>query len=517
MSIKYRDLREFVDALEAEGDLRRVAEPVSARLEMTAVCDAVLRVGGPALLFERPAGYKIPVLANLFGTTRRVALAMGAGAPAALRDIGVLLANLKEPEPPKGVRDAGRLLQMAKTVWTMRPVVASRPVCREVLIDGADVDLGLLPVQLCWPEDAGPLITWGLVITRGPQGLPTSRKRQNLGIYRQQVIGPRQVVMRWLAHRGGALDFAEFAAARPGQPFPMAVALGADPATLLGAVTPVPDTLSEYQFAGLLRGSRTEVCDCSVGDEGEMLQAPATAEFVLEGHIPTATPGFTGTSAAGVPIKEIGGYLYALEGPFGDHTGYYSLADDYPVLKVTAITHRRNAIYPCTIVGPPPMEDRYIGLATERLFLPLARLFVPEMIDYHLPAEGAFHNLALVRIKKRYPGHAFKVMHALWGLGQMMFTKCIVVVDEDVDVQNPGEVVWRALANIDPERDITFVKGPIDVLDHASPLPAFGSKMGVDATRKWPDEGFTREWPDVLKMPAEIKAKVDTLWKDLGL
>ena len=509
MSIKYRDLREFVDALEAEGDLRRVAEPVSVRLEMTAVCDAVLRVGGPALLFERPGGYKIPVLGNLFGTTRRVALAMGAGTPAALRDIGVLLANLKEPEPPKGVRDAGRLLQMAKTVWTMRPVVASRPVCREVVIDGTDVDLGLLPVQFCWPEDAGPLITWGLVITRGPQGLPTSRKRQNLGIYRQQVIGPRQVVMRWLAHRGGALDFAEFAAARPGQPFPMAVALGADPATLLGAVTPVPDTLSEYQFAGLLRGSRTEVCDCSVGDEGEMLQAPATAEFVLEGHIPTATPGHTGTSAAGVPIKEIGGYLYALEGPFGDHTGYYNEQDWFPVFEISRMTHRRDPIYHSTYTGKPPDEPAMLGVALNEVFVPILQKQFPEITDFYLPPEGCSYRLAIVSIKKRYPGHAKRVMFGVWSfLRQFMYTKFIVVTDDDVDIRDWHDVVWAITTRMDPVRDTVLVdRTPIDYLDFASPVSGLGGKMGLDATNKLPGE-TAREWGRPIQADAAVAARV---------
>ena len=338
--MKYDDLRAFMATLKAAGDLVEVAAPVSARLEMTAVSDFVLRSGGPALLFQQPLGYKIPVLTNLFGTAQRVAQAMGVDAVAELRDVGVLLANLKEPEPPKGVRDAGRLLQMGKALWTMRPAMTSSAPCREVTVDGPEVDLGTLPVQTCWPDDAGPLITWGLVITRGPQGGPGSRLRQNLGIYRQQVIGRNEVVMRWLAHRGGALDFREFAQARPGHPFPLVVALGADPATLLGAVTPVPDSLSEYQFAGLLRGSRTLVTDCAVGDAGVMLQAPATAEFVLEGHIPPAEPGFAGRSEHGVPVKEIGGYLHALEGPFGDHTGYYNEQDWFPVFRIARLTHR---------------------------------------------------------------------------------------------------------------------------------------------------------------------------------
>ena len=338
--MKYRDLRDFMAGLEKPGELRRVREPVSARLEMTAVSDFVLRAGGPALFFEQPVGYKFPVLANLFGTPRRVALGMGATEVNELREVGQLLARLKEPEPPKGLKDTGRLLQMAKAVWDMKPAVVRSPACQEVVLQGAEVDLGQLPVQTCWPGDVGPLITWGLVVTRGPQGGPNARARQNLGIYRQQVIARHQVIMRWLAHRGGALDFREFALARPGQPFPIAVALGADPATILGAVTPVPDTLSEYQFAGLLRGSRTEVADTRVGDAGVMLQVPASAEFVLEGHIPPAEPGWTGISEHGVALKEINGYLHALEGPFGDHTGYYNEQDWFPVFEITRLTHR---------------------------------------------------------------------------------------------------------------------------------------------------------------------------------
>ena len=381
---------------------------------MTAVGDFTLRRGGPALIFESPAGYKIPVLANLFGTTRRVALAMGATEVSELRDIGRLLADLKEPEPPKGLRDAGRLLQMAKTLWTMQPAVAARALCREVAVDGADVDLGALPVQTCWPEDAGPLITWGLVITRGPQGLPDSRRRQNLGIYRQQVIGRRQVVMRWLAHRGGALDFQEFARVYPGKPFPLAVALGADPATMLGAVTPVPDTLSEYQFAGLLRGSRTEVSDCSVGDAGVMLQAPATAEFVFEGHIPVAASGFSGRSELGVPLKEIDGHLHALEGPFGDHTGYYNEPDWFPVFEIDRMTHRRDPIYHSTYTGKPPDEPAILGVALNEVFVPILQKQFPEIVDFYLPPEGCSYRLAVVSIRKRYPGHAKRVMFGIW-------------------------------------------------------------------------------------------------------
>jgi len=517
MSMEYRDLRGFMSHLEASGELVRVADPVSARLEMTAVGDFVLRAGGPALLFERPVGYTIPVLANLFGTTRRVALAMGADDPGALRDIGVLLASLKEPEPPKGVRDAGRLLQMAKSVWTMRPAETSRAVCREVVVDAADIDLSRLPVQICWPDDAGPLITWGLVITRGPQGLPASRVRQNLGIYRQQVIGKRQVIMRWLAHRGGALDFREFARVRPGRPFPMAVALGADPATILGAVTPVPDTLSEYQFAGLLRGSRTEVSACAVGDEGVMLQAPATAEFVLEGHIPPAAAGFTGHSDAGVPTKEIGGYLHALEGPFGDHTGYYNEPDWFPVFELDRMTHRRDPIYHSTYTGKPPDEPAILGVALNEVFVPILQKQFPEITDFYLPPEGCSYRLAIVSIDKRYPGHAKRVMFGVWSfLRQFMYTKFIVVTDADVDIRDWHDVVWAITTRMDPVRDTVLVGStPIDSLDFASPVSGLGGKMGLDATNKWPGE-TAREWGRPIRHDPAVEARVADIVAAIG-
>ncbi|MDQ2780290.1 MAG: UbiD family decarboxylase, partial [Pseudomonadota bacterium] len=329
--MKYRDMRDFLDQLRRLDELRNLADPVSPRLELTAIGNRLLRAGGPAVLCEQVEGHTIPCLINLFGTTRRVALGMGADSLADLRNVGRVLASLKEPEPPKGLKDAGELLRMVKALWDMKPSVLRRAPCQGVVLQGDEIDLARLPVQTCWPGDAGPLITWGLVITRGPQGVATPRRRQNLGIYRQQVIGPREVIMRWLAHRGGALDFREFARVNPGRPFPIAVALGADPATILGAVTPVPDSLSEYQFAGLLRGSRTELVASGVGEEGWPLQVPASAEFVLEGHIPTAPAGFHGESAHGVRTREQGGYLHALEGPFGDHTGYYNEQDWFPV------------------------------------------------------------------------------------------------------------------------------------------------------------------------------------------
>ncbi len=507
--MKYRDLREFVDGLERLGELKRVAEPVSARLEMTAVSDSVLRAGGPALFFESPVGYKIPVLANLFGTPKRVALGMGATEVSELREVGQLLARLKEPEPPKGLKDTGRLLHMMKAVWDMKPASVRQAPCQETVLEGADIDLARLPVQTCWPGDAGPLITWGLVVTRGPQGGPKARSRQNLGIYRQQVIGPRQVIMRWLAHRGGALDFREFALAKPGQPFPIAVALGADPATILGAVTPVPDTLSEYQFAGLLRGSRTEVTDSAVGDAGVMLQVPASAEFVLEGRIPVAAPGWTGHSEHGVPMKEINGYLHALEGPFGDHTGYYNEQDWFPVLELTRITHRRDPIYHSTSTGKPPDEPAVLGVALNEVFVPILQKQFPEIVDFYLPPEGCSYRMAIISIRKAYPGHAKRVMFGLWSfLRQFMYTKFIVVTDDDVDIRRWDEVIWAITTRMDPVRDTTLVGNtPIDYLDFASPVSGLGGKMGLDATNKWPGE-TSREWGRSIRMDAAVEQRV---------
>ena len=507
--MKYRDLREFMTGLERLGELRRVAEPVSARLEMTAVSDFVLRAAGPALLFERPVGYKFPVLANLFGTPRRVAMGMGATEVSELREVGRLLASLKEPEPPKGLKDAGRLLQMAKALWDMKPALVRQAACQEVVLEGSEADLTQLPVQTCWPGDAGPLITWGLVVTRGPQGGPSARSRQNLGIYRQQVIGPRQVIMRWLAHRGGALDFREFALARPGQPFPMAVALGADPATILGAVTPVPDTLSEYQFAGLLRGSRTEVAETAVGDAGVMLQVPASAEFVLEGRIPVAEPGWVGCSEHGVPMKEIKGHLHALEGPFGDHTGYYNEQDWFPVFEITRITHRRDPIYHSTYTGKPPDEPAVLGVALNEVFVPILQKQFPEIVDFYLPPEGCSYRMAIISIRKAYPGHAKRVMFGLWSfLRQFMYTKFIVVTDDDVDIRRWDEVIWAITTRMDPLRDTTLVGNtPIDYLDFASPVSGLGGKMGLDATHKWPGE-TSREWGRVIRMDAAVEQRV---------
>ena len=510
--MKYRDLRDFVDQLERQGELRRTAEPLSPRLELTALGDRLLRVGGPAVLVERPIAHDMPCLINLFGTPKRVALGMGAASVEQLREVGELLAALKEPEPPRGLRDAGRLLEMVRAVWAMKPERVRRPACQQHEWRGDEVDLTRLPIQTCWPGDAGPLITWGLVITRGPQSVARPRARQNLGIYRQQLIGKRELVMRWLAHRGGALDFREFALANPGQPFPIAVALGADPATMLGAVTPVPDSLSEYQFAGLLRGSRTEVGDSEVG-EGELkLQVPASAEIVLEGHIPPAPAGYSGESEFGVRLAERGGYLHALEGPFGDHTGYYNEQDWFPVFRVARLTHRSDPIYHSTYTGKPPDEPAVLGVALNEVFVPILRKQFPEITDFYLPPEGCSYRLAVVSIKKAYAGHAKRVMFGLWSfLRQFMYTKFIVVTDDDVNIRDWKEVIWALTTRMDPVRDTTLVENtPIDYLDFASPVSGLGGKMGLDATNKWPGE-TSREWGRPIAMEREVQARVAAL------
>jgi len=514
--MKYKDLRDFVNGLAQRGELIRVAEEVSPRLEMTALSDRMLRAGGPALLFEKPQGSPMKALTNLFGTPGRVALGMGAATVHELRDVGRVLASLKEPEPPKGLKDASKLLQMVKALWDMKPEVLRRAPCQDQIWRGAEVDITRLPVQTCWPGDAGPLITWGLVVTRGPQGVARPRRRQNLGIYRQQVIGRSQVIMRWLAHRGGALDFLEFAQANPGQPFPIAVALGADPATILGAVTPVPDSLSEYQFAGLLRGSRTQVVHTDVGEGEWRLQVPASAEIVLEGVIPVVPKGYTGTSEHGIPLKEQGGYLYALEGPFGDHTGYYNEQDWFPVFQVHRMTHRYDPIYHSTYTGKPPDEPAVLGVALNEVFVPILQKQFPEIIDFYLPPEGCSYRMALISIHKRYPGHAKRVMFGLWSfLRQFMYTKFIVVTDADIDIRNWQEVVWAITTRMDPVRDTTLVDHtPIDYLDFASPVSGLGGKMGLDATHKWPGE-TSREWGRTITMDADVKGKMEVLFSQL--
>ena len=485
--MSYRDLREFLSQLESRGELKRISAEVSPRLEMTEIADRVLRAGGPALLFERPAGgHGMPVLANLFGTVQRVAAAMGMADAAALRDMGRLLAHLKEPEPPKGLQDLWD--RFVKQAINMAPRERSSAACQETVWEGSDVDLAKLPVQTCWPGDVAPLITWGLTVTRGP-----AKARQNLGIYRQQVLGPNRLIMRWLAHRGGALDFQDFRQASPRAAFPVAVALGADPATMLAAVTPIPDTLSEYQFAGLLRGARTELVKCL----GSELRVPASAEIVLEGSIGDET---------------------AEEGPFGDHTGYYNEAERFPVMQVERITLRRDAIYHSTYTGKPPDEPAILGMALNELFVPLLSRQFPEILDFYLPPEGCSYRLAIVRMKKQYPGHAKRVMFGIWSyLRQFMYTKLIVVCDEDIDIRDWKEVVWAISTRVDPDRDTTVVRNtPIDYLDFASPVSGLGSKMGIDATSKWPAE-TARRWGRPIVMDAAVRRRVDQLWPQLGL
>ena len=487
--MKYHDLRDFIAQLEKMGELKRVTVPVSTHLEMTEICDRVLRAQGPAVLFENVAGHQMPVLANLFGTPRRVALGMGEESVAALREVGKLLAYLKEPEPPKGLKDAWEKWPILKQVLTMSPKVLSSAPCQEVVWEGGDVDLTKLPIQHCWPGDVAPLITWGLVVTRGP-----NKTRQNLGIYRQQVLGPNKVIMRWLAHRGGALDYRDHCEKNPGQPFPVAVVIGADPATILGAVTPVPDSLSEYQFAGLLRGSKTELVKCLGSD----LQVPASAEIVLEGVI---HPGET-----------------ALEGPYGDHTGYYNEQDKFPVFTIQRITMRKNPIYHSTYTGKPPDEPAMLGVALNEVFVPLLQKQFPEIVDFYLPPEGCSYRMAVVSIKKQYAGHAKRVMFGVWSfLRQFMYTKFIIVVDDDIDTRDWKEVMWAITTRMDPVRDTLLVENtPIDYLDIASPVSGLGGKMGLDATNKWPGE-TQREWGTPIVMDAAVKAKVDAIWSKLGL
>ncbi|MCM2341183.1 4-hydroxy-3-polyprenylbenzoate decarboxylase [Rhodoferax sp.] len=492
----YRDLRDFINQLEQLGELKRVQPAVSPHLEMTALCDRTLRAGGPALLFERPTGHSIPVLGNLFGTTRRVALGMGVNDVGELRQFGHVLATLKEPEAPKGFKELIGMGSLVKTLWAMAPREMRSAPCQEIVWEGADVDLARLPIQHCWPGDVAPLITWGLVITKGPH-----KARQNLGIYRQQVLARNKVIMRWLPHRGGALDFRDHTQQNPGQPYPVCVALGADPATILGAVTPVPDSLSEYQFAGLLRGSRTEL----VKALGSELRVPAFAEIVLEGHI---NPDATHKS----------GFEHALEGPYGDHTGYYNEQAEFPVFTIDRITQRVDPIYHSTYTGKPPDEPAMLALALNELFVPLLQRQYPEITDFYLPPEGCSYRMAVVSIKKAYPGHARRVMFGIWSfLRQFMYTKFIVVVDDDINPRDWKDVIWAITTRVDPTRDTLLADNtPIDYLDFASPVSGLGSKMGIDATSKWPGE-TSREWGRPLTMSADVTAKIDQLWQTLGL
>lgn len=487
--MKYNDLRDFIEKLEQTGELKRITQPVSPDLVMTEISDRTLRAQGPALLFENPIGYDMPVLTNLFGTPDRVAMAMGQEDVKALRDVGKLLAMLKEPEPPKGFKDALGKIPVYKQVLNMPAKVLKKAKCQEIVLEGDDVDLTKLPIQKCWPGDVAPLITWGLTITRGPE-----KERQNLGIYRQQLLGRNKVIMRWLSHRGGALDFQEWKKQHPGERFPVSVALGADPATILGAVTPVPDTLSEYAFAGLLRGSKTEVVKCISND----LQVPASAEIVLEGYIEP---------------DEL-----APEGPYGDHTGYYNEVDNFPVFTVTHMTMRQNPIYHSTYTGRPPDEPAILGVALNEVFVPLIQKQFPEIVDFYLPPEGCSYRMAVVTIKKQYPGHAKRVMMGVWSfLRQFMYTKFVIVCDDDVNARDWQDVIWAMTTRMDPARDTTMVENtPIDYLDFASPVSGLGSKMGMDATNKWPGE-TDREWGVPMVMDADVKQQVDELWDEMEI
>jgi 4-hydroxy-3-polyprenylbenzoate decarboxylase len=485
----FRDLRDFIQALEAAGELKRITTEVDPDLEITEICDRTLKQQGPALLFENPKGSSIPVLGNLFGTPKRVAMGMGQEDVSALRDVGKLLAFLKEPEPPTGWKDLLDKAPKFKNALYLSPKLVKKPPCQEVVIEGDDVDLGLLPIQTCWPGDAAPLVTWPLVITRGPH-----KDRQNLGIYRMQLLSRNKLIMRWLAHRGGAIDFREWKAAHPGEPFPISIAIGADPATILGTVTPVPDTLSEYGFAGLLRGSKTEVAN-SIGNS---LQVPASAEFVLEGHL---------------DLDEV-----ADEGPFGDHTGYYNEVEQFPVFTVDRITHRKDPIYHSTYTGRPPDEPAILGVALNEVFVPILQKQFPEIVDFYLPPEGCSYRMAVVSMKKQYPGHAKRVMMGIWSfLRQFMYTKFIIVTDDDVDVRNWQDVIWAMTTRMDPARDSVIIENtPIDYLDFASPVSGLGSKIGFDATSKFPGE-TTREWGTPISMSEDVKNKIDSIWDELGI
>ena len=487
--MKYKDLRDFIRQLEARGELVRITQPIDTDLEMTEIADRTLRAGGPALLFENPKNHDMPVLANLFGTPERVAMGMGQESVEALREVGKLLAYLKEPEPPKGLKDLWEKLPVFKQVLNMPTKVLKKAPCQEVVLTGDDVDLSKIPVQRCWPGDAAPLVTWGLSVTKGPH-----KKRQNLGIYRQQVIGKNKLIMRWLSHRGGALDFREWCQTHPGEPYPVSVALGADPATILGAVTPVPDTLSEYAFAGLLRGDKTEVVKSISND----LQVPASAEIVLEGYIAQDET--------------------APEGPYGDHTGYYNEVDDFPVFTVTHITHRKDPIYHSTYTGRPPDEPAILGVALNEVFVPILQKQFPEIVDFYLPPEGCSYRMAVVTMKKQYPGHAKRVMMGVWSfLRQFMYTKFVIVCDDDVNARDWNDVIWAITTRMDPARDTVMIENtPIDYLDFASPVSGLGSKMGMDATNKMPGE-TDREWGVPIVMDEDVKKRVDDIWDSLGI
>ena len=492
--MKYKDLREFIAELEQRGELVRIQAEVDPKLEMTEIADRTLRAGGPALLFENPKGYSTPVLVNLYGTQQRVALGMGADNIGALREIGEVLAYLRQPDPPKGMRELMDKAPLLKQVLNMGPKTVRNPACQYHVKQGDEVDLTQLPVQTCWPGDAAPLVTWPLVITRGP-----TKERQNLGIYRMQLLGRNKLIMRWLSHRGGALDYREWQLQHPQQRYPVAIALGADPATTLAAVTPIPDAVSEYAFAGLLRGSKTELAECFTPlcrEHG--LQVPASAEYILEGYL---EPGET-----------------AEEGPFGDHTGYYNEVERFPVFTVEVITHRESPIYHSTYTGRPPDEPAVLGVALNEVFIPILQKQFPEIVDFYLPPEGCSYRMAVVTIRKEYPGHAKRVMLGVWSfLRQFMYTKFVIVTDEDVNARDWKDVIWAMTTRMDPQRDSVFIENtPIDYLDFASPVAGLGSKVGFDATNKWPGES-TREWGEPIAMDPAVKDRVDEIWQELGI
>ena len=492
--MKYKDLREFIAELEKRGELVRIQTEVDPKLEMTEIADRTLRAGGPALLFENPKGFDTPVLANLFGTEQRVAMGMGEEDVSALREIGELLAYLRQPDPPKGMRDLADKAPVLKQVLNMGPKLVRNPPCQYHARQGDEVDLYQLPIQTCWPEDAGPLVTWPLVITRGP-----SKERQNLGIYRMQLIGRNKLIMRWLSHRGGALDYRDWQLQHQGEPYPVAVALGADPATTLAAVTPIPDGVAEYAFAGLLRGSKTEVAECITPLCREYgLQVPATAEYILEGYL---EPGET-----------------APEGPFGDHTGYYNEVEGFPVFTVEAITCRESPVYHSTYTGRPPDEPAVLGVALNEVFVPLLQKQFPEITDFYLPPEGCSYRMAVVTIRKEYPGHAKRVMLGVWSfLRQFMYTKFVIVTDDDINARDWKDVIWAMTTRMDPRRDCVFIDNtPIDYLDFASPVAGLGSKVGFDATDKWPAE-TEREWGRPISMEQSVIDRVDAIWEELGI
>lgn len=487
--MSYQDLREFIADLKQRQLLKHVPFAVSPKLEITALCDAVLKKNGPALLFENPNNHKIPLLANLFGSVERVALGMGKQSLEDLRELGKTLSALKEPSPPENLKEAFSQFPLYKQALNMRAKIIKNAPCHEVVLEGDAVDLNQFPIQHCWPEDAAPLITWGMVATKGPY-----KKRQNLGIYRQQVIAKNRVIMRWLSHRGGALDYADFQKEYPGEKFPVSVVIGCDPATMLSAVTPIPDSLGEYQFAGLLRGAPTELTQCFTNN----LTVPARAEIVLEGFI--------------YPDDQ------AIEGPFGDHTGYYNEQATFPVLTIEKITHRKNPIYLSTYTGKPPDEPSVLGAALNEVFVPLLQKQFPEITDFYLPPEGCSYRLAIVSIKKQYPGHAKRVMFGIWSfLRQFMYTKFIIVTDDDVNIRSWHDVIWALTTRVDAARDtVTVENTPIDYLDFASPVAGLGAKMGIDATNKWTGE-TNREWGRIILQKEEITNKIQQFLKDLNL